>query len=246
MNTTRLIEAYLDGSLSSAEAQEIKERTKNDHEFAELIRLHKEINESIRDKELNSLRQVLKKISSEIPKSKEEGFFPFRRIIRIAAALLFILLIGTIVTMLFFPRYTGSSTFEKFYSKYEPDVITRSGNSTYKSLENAVFLYQTGEYKECERILAKMVSHDKHNYQALFYLGLAQIELENPNEAISDFLKIPTDWNSPYLIHRNWYLSLCLIRTGNEKQALPLLRDLSAGGKFYADRAGKIIDRIRI
>ncbi len=65
MNTTRLIEAYLDGSLEKDIAEEIKVRAENDVEFAELIRLHKEINESIRDNELNSLRQTLRKISAE-------------------------------------------------------------------------------------------------------------------------------------------------------------------------------------
>jgi hypothetical protein len=246
MNTTRLIEAYLDGSLEEDIAEEIKSRAEFDSEFAELIRLHKEINESIRDNELHSLRQTLREISAEKDTPNREFHFPLRRIIQIAATFLFILAIGTIAIKWFFLGYSGSSIFEKFYVKYEPDVITRSGIQFKNGLENAQFLYQTGNYAKCARILDDLVSDDKQNYLALFYLGLTKIELRNPDEAIIYFLKIPPNWNSPYSIHRNWYLALCLIKTGQEKQALPLLKRLSLGMEFYSDRSRKILQRIRI
>ncbi len=108
------------------------------------------------------------------------------------------------------------------------------------------FYTRQGDYTECARILDDIVSNDKQNYLALFYLGLVKIELHQPNEAISDFLKIPPNWNSPYSIHRNWYLALCLIKTGQEKQADPLLKHLSIGTEFYSDRARKILEEIRI
>ena len=246
MNTTRIIEAYLDGSLEKDKAEEIKARAESDGEFAELIRLHKEINESIRDNELHSFRQTLRRISAEKEPSNNRAVFSPRFIVQIAAVFLFILIVGTAVLKLFFPGYSKSTIFEKFYVKYEPDVITRSGNLLKTSLENAQFLYQTGNYTECARILDDIVSNDKQNYLALFFLGLAKIELHQPNEAISDFLKIPPNWNSPYSIHRNWYLALCLIKTGQEKQAQPLLKRLSIETEFYSDQARNILDRIRI
>jgi len=246
MNTTRIIEAYLDGSLEKDKAEEIKARAENDAEFAELIRLHKEINESIGDNELHSIRQALRKISAERKVLSNRSTFSPRLIIQIAAVLLFILIVGTAVLKLFFTGYSRSAIFEKFYVKYEPDVITRSDNLLKTSLENAQFFYQTGNYAECSRILGDLVSNEKQNYLALFYLGLAKIELHQPYEAISDFLKIPSNWNSPYSIHRNWYLALCLIKTGQEKQAEPLLKRLSIGTEFYSDRARNLLNRIRI
>jgi tetratricopeptide (TPR) repeat protein len=111
---------------------------------------------------------------------------------------------------------------------------------------NVQLLYQTGKYSECTGMLDKMVSIDKKDYLALFYRGLTKIELQQPNEAISDFLKIPSNWNSPYSIHRNWYLALCLIKTGHEMQAVPLLKRLSIGEDFYSERARKILNKIRI
>jgi tetratricopeptide (TPR) repeat protein len=246
MNTTRLIEAYLDGSLEKDKVEEIKARAEIDGEFAELIRLHKEINESIRDNELHGLRKTIRKISAEKEVLRKGVIITSRLIIQVAAVFLFILIVGTAMLKLFFPGYSRSTIFEKFYVKYEPDVITRSENLLKTSLENAQFFYQTGNYNECARILDDIVNNDKQNYLALFYLGLAKIELNQPNEAINDFLKVPPNWNSPYSIHRNWYLALCLIKTGQEKQAEPLLKRLSIGTEFYSDRARNILNRIGI
>jgi hypothetical protein len=245
MNTTRLIEAYLDGSLEKDIAQEIRARAENDIEFAELIFLHQEVNESIRDSELHNLRLTLRQISAEKVTSNNRVIFPLRRFIQIAAAFMFILIVGTAVVKWFFPGYSRSAIFEKFYIKYEPDVITRSGNLSKNGVENAQFLYQTGTYSECAVILDDLVRNDRQNYLALFYLGLTKIELQQPNEAISDFLKIPPNWNSPYSVHRNWYLALCLINAGQEMQALPILKRLSVGDEFYSERAWKILDMIR-
>jgi tetratricopeptide (TPR) repeat protein len=246
MNTTKLIEAYLDGSLEKDKAEEIRARAENDVELAKLILLHKEINESIRDNELHNLRQTLRKISAEKDATNNGVVFPLRRIIQIASVFMFLLIISTAAVKFFSRGYSRSSIFEKFYIKYEPDVITRSGNLSLNGLGNAQFLYQTGNYNECARILDEMISSDKQNYLALFYLGLTKIELHRPNEAINDFLKIPLDWYSPYSIHKNWYLSLCLIKTGQEVRAQPILKRLSIGEDFYSERARKILERIMI
>ena len=246
MNTTRIIEAYLEGSLEKDKAEEIKARAEIDPEFAKLIRLHKEINESIRDNELNSLRLTLRRISAEKNNSINRVTFPLRRIIQITAAFLFVIIVGTVILKWFFPGYSRSAVFQKFYVKYEPDIITRSGNLLNNSLGNAQLLYQTGNYTECASILDNLVSIDIQNYLALFYRGLTKIELQQTNEAINDFLKIPPNWNNPYLIHRDWYLALCLIKTGQERQAELLLKRLSIGDGFYSERARKILYTIRI
>lgn len=246
MNTTRLIEAYLDGSLEKDQAEAIKARAEIDVEFAGLIRLHKEINESIRDNELDNLRRTLKRISAKKDISKRILLFPLRRILQIASIFLIIVFIGITFTKLILPGYSRSTIFEKFYEKYEPDVITRSGYPIKNSLENAQFQYQTGNYEECTQVLKEILRYEGQNYMALFYLGLSQIELQHPEEAINIFLKIPSNWKNPYVIHRNWYLSLCLIKTGHKEQAVTLLNSLSVDQGFYSQRAKKILDTISL
>ncbi len=246
MNTTRLIEAYLDGSLDKETTEEIRTRSENDVEFAELIRLHKEINVSINDNELDSLRRTLRRISTESNFTNSRTMFPRERIIQIAAVFIFIIIISTSVSKWFSPGYSESRIFGKFYSKYEPDIVTRSGNLSKSNLEKAQFLYQTEANDQCATLLKNIVANDKQNYLAWFYLGLVKIELQQPDESVNAFLKIPPDWNSPYAIHRNWYLALCLIKTGHVNQAQPLLKLLLTGDQFYSVQARKILNRIRI
>jgi hypothetical protein len=242
MYTTRLIEAYLDGSLEKDLAEEITKRAAKDIEFAELIRLHREVNESIRDNELERLRHTIRKISSEENVLPILAKSPIRRIIQIAAAFLFLLIIGTVVIKWFYAGFSKSVVFEKYYEKYDPDVITRSEALAGNNLEKAQFLYQTGDYAPCVGILSEIVSNEKQNYMAWFYLGLVRMEIHQPTQAIKDFLNIPSDWKSPYLIHRDWYLALCFIKTGQQKEAVSLLHQLASVRGFYSERARKMLD----
>jgi anti-sigma factor RsiW len=64
METTRIIEAYLDGNLDPADRAALEARAAQDPEFADLIRLHKEVNESIRDEGGSKLCYMLKEINN--------------------------------------------------------------------------------------------------------------------------------------------------------------------------------------
>jgi hypothetical protein len=242
MYTTRLIEAYLDGSLEKDLAEEITKRAAKDMEFAELIRLHREVNESIRDNELERLRYTIRKIASEENVLPILVKSPIRRIIQIAAVFLFLLIMGTVAIKWFYAGSSKSVVFEKYYEKYDPDIITRSETLAGNSLEKAQFLYQTGDYTPCVGILSDIVSNEKQNYMAWFYLGLVRMEIHQPTQAIKDFLNIPSDWKSPYLIHRDWYLALCFIKTGQQKEAVSLLQHLASVRGFYSERARKMLD----
>ncbi len=245
MNTTRIIEAYLDGSLEKDVAEEVRIRSENDIEFADLIRLHKEVNKCISDDELVKFRVTLKKISGENEISEREINISIRYIFQIAAACLFLILIGFTVKKWLFTGSSDSTIFNKYYVRYEADVITRSDNTATNSLEYAQILYQTGNYAKSEAILSEITNKDKKNYMAWFYSGLVRIELRQTGEAIRDFSKIPLSWNSPNRIHRNWYLALCLVKTGHEKEAGSLLMDLSTDNMYYSERAKKILKEIR-
>jgi tetratricopeptide (TPR) repeat protein len=246
MHTTRIIEAYLEGSLEKDLAEEIRIKAENDIEWADLIRLHKEINESICDDELEKLRITLKQISSDKHIGDDKIIIPIRRILQIAAVCLFLLITISAARKWFFVESTDAKVFKKYYARYEPDVITRSGKIVRNSLENAQFLYQTGNFVQSAEILSDVISKDRKNYMAWFYLGLVKMELKQTSEATRDFLKIPSDWKSPYLIHRNWYLSLCLIKTGHEKEAGSILMRLSASNKFYSARARDLLKELSI
>lgn len=57
----RMIEDYLDGLLGDEENRKFVELLGRDKELADLVKMHTEIRESIRDHALNELRNKLKK-----------------------------------------------------------------------------------------------------------------------------------------------------------------------------------------
>lgn len=71
MKKMRLIEEYLDGSLSAEEKKNFEDRLGKDKELADLVKMHLDVNESIRDDELHALREKLKEIGEKYFRSKK-------------------------------------------------------------------------------------------------------------------------------------------------------------------------------
>jgi len=70
MKKTRLIEEYLDGSLSAEEKKKFEDQLGKDKELADLVKMHLDVNESIRDNELHALSLIIKKIGEKCFRSK--------------------------------------------------------------------------------------------------------------------------------------------------------------------------------
>jgi len=71
MVITRKIEEYLDGTLDEKEKILFEILAHGNVKLAEMIALHKEVNESIKDNDLYTLRKLLKQVSDSffMPKS---------------------------------------------------------------------------------------------------------------------------------------------------------------------------------
>ncbi|MBN2480513.1 MAG: hypothetical protein JXB19_02135 [Bacteroidales bacterium] len=65
MKKSRMVEDYLDGSLSDEEKREFEQKLGKDEELADLLKLYTEVRESIRDHELHDLRRKLKELGEK-------------------------------------------------------------------------------------------------------------------------------------------------------------------------------------
>lgn len=68
-----MIEKYLDGTLGRKERKKLEDRLGKDKELADLIKMHAEVNESIRDNELHALHDKIKKISDAYFNSMDQA-----------------------------------------------------------------------------------------------------------------------------------------------------------------------------
>jgi hypothetical protein len=87
MKTTRTIEEYLSNSLSDYEREELEKLISADLELADLVKLHDEVNQSIRDEGLFLLKHRLEEISGNYIKKKT-----VIRYLAVAAVFLFLIL----------------------------------------------------------------------------------------------------------------------------------------------------------
>lgn len=198
------------------------------------------MNESIRDEGVGKLKAKLYKIEIDLNKSQ------YGNLLRIAAIFIVVLSVYTITRICILHGVIGQSIYDKYYLKYQPDIIFRSTNTTASLLDNAILQYESGNYIRCKQQLDSILVFEKNNYTACFFLGLACLELHAPLDAIAAFEAIPEKWDSPCSIHRDWYLGLSLLKAGRYKEAISIMKKLYANSGYYSKKSKRITRKLKI
>jgi tetratricopeptide (TPR) repeat protein len=254
METIRLIEDYLNGTLGEEEKARIEAKASSDANFRNLITLHKEVNESINDNELFQLKQLLEKAETEYL-STENAQTPdlhnsSKKIklyfVRIAALFILALTAGAILKITLFNGDNAMRLYKKFYTTYETDMVMRSSNASLLNLDKAILNYSQGHYTDALRSFDVLVKSDPVNYLAWFYKGLTCLETGATQEALASFKAIPETWDSSFQEHRDWYLGLALLRAGNLNESAALFKKISEENGFYDQKAEEILKKLKI
>lgn len=254
METTRLIEQYLDDTLSTEERSAVEERASGDEEFRKLIVLHKEVNDCIRDIDFFRLRDQIagigkdysppEIIGAEVPEKKLQPV-SYRLFARIAALLILLAAAGFILRYVFFNHPSAERIYQKYYSVYDLDVINRSAPTRNTHLDEAMLSYDQGKYRDALSKLNVILSEDQDNYMARFCQGLTLLETGDPESAIHSFREIPVKWYSPFAEHRDWYLALALLKTNKTGESSEIFQQIASDGGYYARQAEQILKRFR-
>ncbi len=253
METTKLIEEYLSGTLNELERKQFEERLSFDAEFNRLYALHKEVNEGIRDKDFNQFHSLVKQVDAAYFETQHESLAlehslksvsRFKSMMRYAA--LFLVLLG-IAAILKFTLYNGAKPdklFDQYYTAYNTDIVMRSTQSEGTTLGNAILDYGHGDYSVALQKLNDLISENQSDYLAWFYKGLTCLALDQAPEAIRSFRVIAPDWNHPLLEHRNWYLALALLHNNNTKEAIATFSKIEEFNGYYAEKADRILRKL--
>jgi len=242
MNTTELIEKYLEGSLTADEKAVVEARASSDEGFRKLIELHREVNESIADTELYDLHKKLAELSSEYMTNlketnpeKKPGIY----ILRIAAILLVIAGSAAVLRYAVFNPPVEKLIYSRYYISYDADDVTRSEPSE-GLYSKALDKYSSKDYTDAFALFSEVTADDPYNYHAWFYRGITCMELSDHENAVLSFSRIPEDWNSPYREHRDWYYALSLIYLQKTTEALVILDKIISQDGYYVDKSVKI------
>lgn len=144
------------------------------------------------------------------------------------------------------PAGDTEKIFRTFYQTY-PGVseTTRGGNNDFStSYESALNYYKSGQYHEAETGFTKAIGSTPSNASSLFYLGIAQIETGNIDQAINN---LSSASNGPGRFNKEaqWYLGLAYLKKGDRVNAEKCFSALASGDGFYREPSEKILRRLK-
>ncbi len=136
-----------------------------------------------------------------------------------------------------------------FAKYYEPmntvSLVTRGENVIETdSYTLAIGSYKAHNYQEAAAGFSRAAEQESQADQALFFLGLSQIGMENYPEAVTELESVVTG-QSEYLKDATWYLGLAYIKTGEPGKAKICFETLSRKPGFYRDRSAEILRRLK-
>ncbi len=255
MKVTRIIEKYLDGTLSDEEKKEFTEYLEKDSEFKELLQLHAEANRAIGDdaffilkEKLNRAYQLYETEShslSEIENKLHKGFNKLNRRILSLAATFLLITASVLAWYLFYNSDTrGDKLFADYYTLYDPDIIYRSFEKSNDTWQDALLLYKEHKWQLADSLFSIILNSDSTDTAALFYSGITDIELNQLERAIDKLQKIINIGDSGYVIHARWYLALLYCKQNETDNARKMLQPLVSENNYYSKKVRSLLSRL--
>ncbi len=240
MEKARLIEAYLDGTLSQEEQQKFEKSMNEDKELAKEVALSREINEAIRDEGTIQFRKLVRYII----KTKSNRFGTIIRALKIPAAAVILLLISVSIWRIV-STTSPSELYTSFYQPYPTDTSVRSAVRPADNMNMAYKLYGEGNYKASFNILQNHIKEENNDLTAHFYVALNAVELGLYNVAIDEFRIVENDPSSPLLLHARWYLAMTYLRLDQPVEAKKYLEMLTLTENMYSAKAKVALKKLR-
>jgi hypothetical protein len=250
METTRRIEQYLEGSLSLQDKIMLEEEAAHNPELRELIRLHAEVNESIRDEDFFAFHNLVAEVGREYLQTETGSVkkTPVRslwhnKVARYAAILIVVLGTGMGLKYLLSAPVSVDKLYSQYYSPYDADAVTRSASDK-NSLDHAIISYSNADYSGALSELNNITAKNPQDFMAWFYRGLSCLEVHQAAEAVRSFRMIPSSWDSPYKEYLDWYLAMALLQNSDRSEAKNMLEQIKNHNGYYAGKAGEILNKL--
>jgi len=235
------IEEYLDGNLIGEELDLFLKMKEQEKEFNKEIDLRLGINQSLRDKGLLELREILDKQRTDF--FTKDPFYNFRRDLfktwhLAAASFSLILVVGGLWYILSNKPYSTEKLVSKYYKPAHPIGQIRSVEiSSGDALSEAFSHYKENDFNGALKYFKSL----DNQITAKFYSGVCYIELGEFNLAIESFTFVINDKDNLYVEQADWYLGLIYLMNNQRQLALSQFELISNGDSYYATQAEEII-----
>ena len=244
-HSTQEIEEFINEGLEDIELT-------NKSELHKEIKLHQEVDQAIREKDIMELRAKLDSIGKDVGKQKrkERSFFfaktPSSRtaIVSIAASLMLIFSIAGVISRN--NKADGGELYSQYHETYQATGIFRSGNAALDSkLTKALHKFNGQEYESALYLFNEVLEQDQNNPVSNFYAGMAYQETGKFDQAIRAYQTVVRDKDNLFVEQAQWYIGLCYLQTENRKKAFRQFKQISNSDSFYQQKANAVLRRIK-
>jgi len=242
-----LISKYLEDELDPSSRVRFEEDLKNDPVLMSEFNLYKEVNIALIEKEAIDLRIQLREIHEEVILG--HGIYsrqPVRRILRFAAAAVFLAALVFGSAGLY--RYWSGSHYiiDKFYVPYEMTMINRSENSEINLImQKALEYYENKEYREAVVTFEKVLELDPDQMASRLYSGISFFEIREYQKASNSFNQIIEHRDNLYIEQAEWYLGFCFVMMDEKARAVRQFKKIAGSDGYYSEKAKEVINKLK-
>jgi hypothetical protein len=167
----------------------------------------------------------------------------------VASAVITLLVVASVL-FYNFSKTSNDKIFASYYHRYEADyeaagVNSRSDAAKVSKLINAVQLYDLGNTNSAIIQFEEIIKADPENTAAHFFAGLALIENQDYDKAISNLLFVISKNDLPYIEQSEWYLALCYLKKDQRSQAKALLNKIANSESYYKIKALDLLKKLQ-
>lgn len=139
-------------------------------------------------------------------------------------------------------KQDSSRIYSEYYKTY-PNITIPISRSE-ENGDSPFYQYETGNFTQALAGFDLILNRKPDDDAALFYAGVASMELLEFEEAIRLLQRVEMNKQSMLTRPAIWYLSLAYINSDNYEMAAEYLNKLVAGDDIYSTNSKKILKRI--
>jgi len=238
----KIIETYLLGQLSDAEAKAFEVRCESDAAFKKMFLSEQEFFNALEVEGNLEMKAVLQGLESQ-HQAKIIQMNPRRKMLRLIAGFLFFPLCFFLFKTMSSP--SNHDLFSDNYSIYPNELVhIDRGSENSSDLKKTMIEYSSGNFEEAIKNFDLMLGTEQKQ-DILFYKAVSLLGEGKSKEALNTFDKIDLNNDFKFTEAYRWYKALALVNENNISGAKEELNQIiSSGQKFRRESAEKLLSEL--
>ena len=197
---------------------------------------------AIKDENKLALRETL----TDVHKRKAHqtthriGVFTPRKVQAIAASIAVFLMVGASFLFNVDKPSTNQELFNQYFTTESSILTVRAAgtSSDFSPINTGMRYFEQKEYKKALDVFKL----EPDNMIVKLYSGFSYMELENYDQAITEFEDIITQNDNLFIDQAEWNLALCYLATNETHKAKKLLTNITQSNTIYNIRAQNLLE----